>query len=404
MNNCISSGELLEALHSPSLLIDRQGAILGANILANELFGYSSGELVGLKVEALLPASIRELHRGLRDSYQSEGPTKRAMGSGLDLLAIRKDGSEIPVEIGLSPLKNVGILTTVRDVGAARHLTSQISLAREELQAQKKLLIELSHEVRTPLAAAVGMMEHLSGRLDECEEKELLESIKLDCEHVANLLDEVLEQAKTEFGRAKVTKRPFSPRQLLCDIHALTRLRAAQRNVKLTFDEGNLPEMAMSDSLKIRQVLLNLLGNALKFTPEGGSIHVRAKYSYEDQKLLIEVVDTGHGMSSDEQRNLFSAYRQGKAGRLSQSGTGLGLVLCRTFLELLDGGIEVQSRLGAGTRFSIWIKAEPVNTELTCPHDSADAVVQRILIVEDNPVCGRSLQLVLEGEGHEVHL
>ncbi len=226
--------------------------------------------------------------------------------------------------------------------------------ANEANRAKSVFLSNMSHELRTPLNAVLGFAQLIdrSGRLAR-EDRESLAIIRASGEHLLELINDVLAISKIEAGRITVNAESFDLPRMLAGIEAMIRMRAESKGLTLLVEvaEGT-PSVVVGDEGKLRQVLINLLGNAVKFTDNGG---LALRVAWKDGSATFEVADTGQGIAGDEVDSIFDAFYQSASGRRATEGTGLGLAICRTYVELMGGKISVTSRVGAGSTFTIQI-------------------------------------------------
>ena len=262
-------------------------------------------------------------------------------------------------------------------------------------QAKSVFLANMSHELRTPLNAILGFTTLVRDAPNLAEEhRKDLDTVNRSGEHLLSLIDDVLDLSKIEAGRIVVANAPFDVNRLVSDIAEMMSARARAKNLALTVNtSSSVPAFARSDAAKVRQVLINLLGNAVKFTSQGSvTLKVDARpFEGERILLILEVQDTGVGIGPEDQARIFDAFVQ--AGQAStQKGTGLGLSITRQFVEMMGGTIEVQSTLGEGSLFRVELpveqssKPEIEETRLKDKYVVGLAPGQpeyRILIVED---------------------
>jgi signal transduction histidine kinase/CheY-like chemotaxis protein/ligand-binding sensor domain-containing protein len=279
--------------------------------------------------------------------------------------------------------------------------------AQEANESKSTFLANMSHELRTPLNAVLGfanLMGREDGRTDA--DREHLDIIQRSGEHLLGLIDDVLSIAKIEAGRLTLVEQPFDLGVLLSAVHAIVSVRAEAKGLELVFAvESDLPPAVVADEGKLRQVLINLLGNAVKFT-ERGSIALRARWS--DGRAHFEVADTGQGIAEDELETLFEPFVQTESGRRATEGTGLGLAISRRIVGLMGGDITVESRLGRGTTFRFEIDLPSAGATLDAGQASrvsrlADGQAPtRILVADDTPENRLLLVRLLSTVGFEV--
>jgi protein-histidine pros-kinase len=330
-----------------------------ANAQAEKMFGYRQSELVGLPVERLMPARHRAAHQHHRELF-SATPRVRGMGSGLALAARRKDGSEFPIEVSLNPIaaeEGHWVVAAVRDISERerRHeLEQQNERVAEAGRLQTMFLANMSHELRTPLNAVIGFAELLYdeqvGALSG-QQKEFMQDILTSAQHLLSLINGMLDVARIEAGRMDFRPTTFALGPLLSEVRDSMRVLAAQRQLQLVVVLDPALVQVTTDALKLKQVLLNFVANAIKFTPEGGRVQIRAKPEGSDE-FRLEVEDTGPGIPQDQIERLFVDFRQlDPSHARSREGTGLGLALTKRIVEAQGGHVGVSSALGQGSVF-----------------------------------------------------
>ena len=293
--------------------------------------------------------------------------------------------------------------------------TSELSETNQKLEeanrAKSVFLSNMSHELRTPLNAVIGFSQLLGrdSRLTQ-EQSESLGVIHRSGEHLLGLINDVLSISKIEAGKLVLTEQVFDPRKMLRSVEEMLRMRADAKNLTLLFEvEPDIPKLVKGDENKLRQVLINLLGNAVKFTESGGVV-LRCGWSreHDDGRARFEVEDTGFGIAEEEIGNLFEAFVQTESGRRAKEGTGLGLVISRQIVELMGGEIKVKSRLNEGTVFSFEVNLPPAS-ESEKPSEkcrvvglASDEQKRRILVVDDTPENRMLLTKLLSSVGFEV--
>lgn len=290
--------------------------------------------------------------------------------------------------------------------------TSELSETNQKLEeanrAKSVFLSNMSHELRTPLNAVIGFSQ-LLGRDSglTSQQSETLGVIHRSGEHLLGLINDVLSISKIEAGKLVLTEQVFDPRKMLRSVEEMLRMRADAKNLTLLFEvEPNIPKLVKGDENKLRQVLVNLLGNAVKFTESGGVV-LRCAWN-EDGKARFEVEDTGFGIAEEEIGHLFEAFVQTESGRRAKEGTGLGLVISRQIVELMGGEIKVKSRLNEGTVFFFEVNLQPA-AESEKPAEKCKIVglaagekPRRVLVADDTPENRLLLTRLLSSIGFEV--
>ena len=356
---------LLEAAPDAILEVDLTGRIVVANPEAERLFQRSGEELVGLPVEMLLPERFRGGHFAHRAHYAAH-PVRRPMGAGLDLYAVRKDGTEFAVDINLSPLSGVEgghVMCVLRDVSQRRGAEEKIRVLNQSLERRNQeveranrlkseFLASMSHELRTPLNTILGFSELLSeqnaGPLNE-KQKRFLTHIQHDASHLLALINDVLDLSKIEAGRLELRLEEFPMAVAAAEVLTSIRPLAATKGISLDSDLDT-QLMLQADRLRFKEILYNLLSNAIKFTPSGGRVWIESTVA--DGWVSIEVGDTGIGIEPEDQQEIFESFRQVSATTKGvREGTGLGLAITKRLVEHHDGRIWVESEPGKGSRF-----------------------------------------------------
>ncbi|MCP4403497.1 MAG: response regulator [bacterium] len=254
--------------------------------------------------------------------------------------------------------------------------THELQVAKEKAevanQAKSTFLSNMSHELRSPLNAILGFAQVLNrSHTLSSEDQENIGIIRRGGEHLLTLINQVLDLSKIEAGRMTLNAKNCDLHRLLHDVQDMFALRADTKGLQLLFEQDeNVPRFVRIDEIKLRQVLINLLNNAIKFTEEGG-IAVRVKGQECERSafarhsivltLLFEIEDSGHGIAPEEMETVFEAFGQTEAGRESQEGTGLGLPISRKFVHLMGGDMRVNSDVGHGTLFSFDIRTQAVD-------------------------------------------
>lgn len=297
--------------------------------------------------------------------------------------------------------------------------TAELQLAKEKADtasaAKSNFIASMSHELRTPLNAILGFSQLMirSQTLPE-EHQENVSIINRSGEHLLTLINNVLDLSKIEAGRTTLNPKNFDLYRLLSDIEDLLHLKAEAKGLNLAVAwEPDLTRYICTDELKVRQILINLINNAIKFTETGGvSVRVAPSPIYSDTqvKLIFEVEDTGAGIAEQELDQLFEAFSQTTSGKKSQEGTGLGLTISRSFVQLMGGELTVHSQVGKGTVFQFDINAIPIERDQVEERRPKRHVIAlepgqpryRILLVDDKPLNRKLLNQLLSPLGFEL--
>ena len=335
--------------------------IVYVNPAFTALTGYTYDEAIGQTPRMLQGAKTdRAMLDHLKQTLQRGEPFRA------ETVNYRKDGTEYFVEWRIAPIKNAeGEITHWVSV---QHDTTERKQAEEELRAAQQaaetanhaksaFLSRMSHELRTPLNAILGFVQVLErDSTTSPQQRENLAIIKRSGSHLLGLINDVLELSKIEAGREVLNEKSFHLHYFLTGLEELFQVRAKQRGISLTFAQANdIPLYIYGDEGKLRQVLMNLISNAVKFTSEGGvTVQVRAQTDDGDaEKVLLHfaVEDTGEGIAEEETDAVFEAFSQSQSGKKSQEGTGLGLPISRAFVNLMGGELHFKSTPGEGSVF-----------------------------------------------------
>lgn len=370
------------------LVINKLGEIVVINPSAEKLFGYGEKELIGEKIERLIPSRFSGKHEGYRENY-TQNPHPRSMGAGIELYGLKKDGTEFPVEISLSPYaksKSKFVIAFIIDITVRKKSEEQLKNYSIDLQNQVKnrtLILEeaieelektkknlnaalekerelnelksrfvsmASHEFRTPLTtmmSSLALVKRYRSLNDEVNEDKFLNKIEQSINNLTDMLDDFLSVSKLEEGKVINLPELFNMKLFLEDV--ITEMQSTTKKHQLYYEHTGNEQLHLDKKL-LKNILFNLLSNAIKFSPKGTPVTIRS--TVQKNSVEIVVTDQGIGISEEDQKQLFERFFRAQNATHIQ-GTGLGLNILAKYVELMNGAIQFESIEKKGTTFKI---------------------------------------------------
>ncbi|MDP3354091.1 MAG: PAS domain S-box protein, partial [Flavobacteriaceae bacterium] len=351
---------IVESASNAIILVDANGFIQLVNTQTENYFGYQRAELMGQKIEMLVPNATKMGHVKLRTNFTHQ-PSVHKMGVGRDLYGLRKDGTKIPIEVGLSPIyinNEHLILTSIIDITERKIVEEAIKNAKTEAEranvAKSEFLSRMSHELRTPLNSILGFTQLMSmGELNPAHKKGV-DHIMKSGKHLLNLINEVLDLSRIEAGELSISIEPVELKGIIMETLDIIQPMATERAVKIELENTDMLNLYVkADHQKLKQVMLNLINNAVKFNNKGGLITISISQS-QNEKIKVSIIDTGKGIASEDISKLFNPFQRIGTEISVIEGTGLGLAVSKKLMEAMHGSIGVESEVGVGSTF--WIE------------------------------------------------
>jgi two-component system sensor histidine kinase/response regulator len=395
---------IVDSAYDAYVAMDASGFIIDWNRQAELTFGWPREQAVGrLLHELIIPPSHRAAHVAGMRRFLETGKGQ-LLHRRVEVPALRRDGGEFPVEMTISPIRysNEWIFSAfLHDITERKQAEAELRQARDAAEAasraKSEFLANMSHEIRTPMNAIIGLTELLLDTPLNAEQRDYLETIKKSADALLSVINDILDFSKIEAGKLELEYSPFDLRDTLGDMLNTLALRAHQKGLELACHIApEVPETVIGDPVRLRQVLLNLVGNAIKFTDRGEVVvdvqmlETQRAESGSDAKectLHFQVRDTGIGIPADKQALIFEAFVQADSSTTRRfGGTGLGLAISSRLVKRMGGRIWVESELGKGSTFHF-------TAHFTLPREALERPLRQgpgrlhglsVLVVDDN--------------------
>lgn len=414
---------IFENAHEGILQFSKDGKVTKANPAAISLLGFQSQEDL-IEGTGKWLSKLEGVDRELQLKRMIQSLNKRGVAREIELSFVRNiDGKAGYVQVDLRRVRgSEGVPTTVlasiidiRDKRANDRLRLERDTAKAASKAKSEFLANMSHEIRTPLNGVTGMLELLSRTDLDPQQSRFIRIAGTSADALLSVINDILDVSKIEAGKLELEKTAFTLPELLADVIDMFAPQAATKGIELaSLIPANMPERVVGDPERLRQVFVNLVGNALKFTDKG-TVTLRCKTDYaneENARLRFDIQDSGPGISAEERDRVFEAFTQADTSTTRKhGGTGLGLTITRQLIELMGGSISVDSEPGHGTTFHVDLEM-PVVEQAAKTEVSSDSTRSgvdrqsngkiRVLAVDDHPINLELLDGLLEPEGFEV--
>jgi PAS domain S-box-containing protein len=406
------------------LLLDPEGKVLTWNEGAQRLSGYGEGEIVGRSFEILYCPEDIEAGKP-KYALQQARSTGQYESSGWH---VSKDGRRYYADVLLTALHDdsdalIGFAKITRDITQEKRIEQELRAAIEQAEsasrAKSEFVANMSHELRTPMNAVLGVTYLLGSSALSPEQQKYLNMIRTSGQSLLDILNDILDFSKIEAGRMELSPAEFRLGELLDAIATIMSVNAAEKDLELVIAVGaGVPQTLVGDELRLQQILLNLVGNAIKFT-ERGEVSLTVELAEEAggaaagavteadalTTLRIRVRDTGIGVSAEQQTRLFSPFTQADSSMTRRfGGSGLGLTICRRLVGLMGGDITIQSQLGRGSEFCVVIPFKAGATEEDPKRPRGALPAARLLIADDSRASRENFRSMAQGWGWQAEL
>ncbi len=401
---------ILDASADAYVAMNAQGRIIAWSGQSTQTFGWTAEEAIGRTVSGLIiPDDLRAGHDTGVERYLATGHGP-VLGTRVEVEAVDRGGRRFPIELAVWEAEGDDgpvFVAFIHDITARRREEAELSAARDQAMEASRLKSEfvanMSHEIRTPMNGVIGMTTLLARTELNTEQREYLDTIRVSADALLNVINDILDFSKIEAGKLELQERDFELRSVVDDVGALVAGGAHAKGVEVvTAVEAPLPAVVRGDAGRLRQVLLNVAGNAVKFT-DTGEVVIDVSMNPQDGDGLIrfEVRDTGPGIPAEDQAALFDSFSQADASSTRRhGGTGLGLAISKHLVELMGGQIGLSSEPGAGSTFWFTVRCHfQPNAPAPVFADRDRLRGLRVLVVDDNATNRTILERTIAGWG-----
>ena len=404
----------LNSIGDAVITTDKEGRLMFLNPVAEQLTGWPQRDAVGRKIETIFHI-VNEKTRKVIDS-----PVQKVLREGVIVglanhtILLSRDGREVPIDDSGAPIRSgdgemLGVVLVFRDVSERRRNEENLLASKEKaeaaMKAKSEFLANMSHEIRTPMNGVIGMTELLLQTDLNRKQRDFLNIVSSSSDQLMNIINDILDFSKIESGMIELEENEFELRTVIEDLVFLFVPQAVKKNVEMAyFIDPNIFPFLKGDLTRIRQILSNLLNNAVKFTHTGEICLSLKQISQHNgfSQIRFTVTDTGIGISPDKIDHIFEAFSQADSSTMRKyGGTGLGLAICKKLAEFMGGKIEAESIAGLGSNFSLSLKLRtaPLQSRRYLEKNIKGLEGKSVLIVDDNATNLRMLEIQCKNWG-----
>jgi PAS domain S-box-containing protein len=385
------------------IVINSVSKIMEWNPRAEVLFGWTEEEAIGMDLsDLIIPEKFRAAHKHGIKRFMDTG-IGQILNQRLEMQALHRNGTEFPVELTATAIKwgNTYLFSSfIRDISHQKEFERRILDAKEDAEraneAKSIFLATMSHEIRTPINGVIGMSDLMNDTALDAEQQEYMEHLTKSAKTLLSLINDILDFSKIESGKVELEKNPIHLKQIIEEVINLLSLSITEKNLKVSFlIDPAVPERILGDETRLKQILTNIIGNAVKFT-ESGSVNITVEpMKAMENKLKFIIQDTGIEIAADKMDQLFKSFSQLDSSTTRKyGGSGLGLMICKSLVELMGGEIWLQEQEHSGGTTFIFtlqydIGGQKLNPDLP-PENStrhtANSKMSSILVAEDNKI------------------